>query len=226
MGNINLKYTFNDLKTSTSPVDIYFFLGESYLNNYMPDSALFYYVKYKNKIKQESPFNLDTRINWCVNAIKEMSSPLNVNIENLGNNINTKYFEKHPVVTIDNSVIFFSSTRPLTPAGENDQIDPLTGEHNEDIYYAIKMPSGKWSKPVYFQYNTEKNEFPACLSIDGKMLILSREERDNYDLFYSVFENGQWTEPVSMGSSINSSADEKEASLSKDGNQLYFTSNR
>ena len=88
------------------------------------------------------------------------------------------------------------------------------------------MPSGKWSKPVYFQYNTLKNEFPACLSIDGKMLILSREEKDNYDLFYSVFENGKWTEPVSMGNSINSSADEKEASLSKDGNLLYFSSNR
>ena len=127
MGNINLKYTFNNLKTSTAPVDIYFFLGEAFLNNYMPDSALYYYIKYKNKVKQESPFNLDARINWCVNALKEMSSPLNVNIDNLGNNINSKYFEKHPVVTIDNSVIFFSSTRPLTSSGEKEQIDTLTG---------------------------------------------------------------------------------------------------
>jgi len=226
MVNINIKYSFNNPKTSTAPVDIYFFLGEAFLNNYMPDSALYYYVKYKNRIKQESPFNLDMRMNWCVNALKEMDSPLNVNIDNLGNNINSRYFERHPVVTIDNSVIFFSSNRPLTSAGEKDQTDTLTGEHNEDIYYAIKMPSGKWSKPVYFQYNTSKNEFPACVSTDGKMLILSREERGNYDLFYSVFENGKWTEPVSMGNSINSSADETEASLSKDGNLLYFASNR
>jgi outer membrane protein OmpA-like peptidoglycan-associated protein/tetratricopeptide (TPR) repeat protein len=226
MANINQKYKFNDPKTNTAPIDIYFFLGEAYLNNFLPDSALYCYIKYKNTIKQESPFNLDSRINWCVNALKEMSSPLNVNIENLGNNINTKYFEKHPVVTLDNSVIFFSSTRPVMNSNGNVQTDTLTEGNNEDIYYAIKMPSGKWSKSVYFEYNTLKNEFPACLSVDGRMLILSREERGNYDLFYSIFENGKWTEPVFMGNSINSSADEKEASLSEDGNNLYFTSNR
>jgi len=226
MANINQRYKFNDPKTSAAPVDIYFFLGEAYLNNYMPDSALYCYMKYKNTIKQESSFNLDARINWCVNALKEMSSPLNVNIDNLGNNINSKYFEKHPVVTLDNSVIFFSSTRPGASSAGNESADTLTGERNGDIYYAIKTPSGKWSKPVYFQYNTSKNEFPDCLSVDGKMLIFSREEKNNYDLFYSVFENSNWTEPVSMGNSINTSADEKEASLSEDGNLLYFTSNR
>jgi outer membrane protein OmpA-like peptidoglycan-associated protein/tetratricopeptide (TPR) repeat protein len=226
MGNINLKYTFYNLNTNTAPVDIYFFLGEAFLNNSMPDSALYYYVKYKNKVKQESPFNIDARLNWCVNALNEMSSPLNVNIDNLGNSINSKYFEKHPVVTIDNSVIFFSSTRPLISSGEKEQIDTLTGEQNEDIYYSIKLPGGKWSKPVYFQYNTLNTEYPVCLSIDGKTLFLSRKESDNYDLFYSVFEDGKWNEPLSMGSSINSSADEIEASLSKDGNQFYFSSNR
>ena len=226
MANIDQRYKFSDLKTSTAPVDIYFFLGEAYLNNFMPDSALYCYVKYKNIIKKESPFNLDERINWCVNSLREMSSPLNVNIENLGNNINTKYFEKHPVVTLDNSVIFFSSTRPEPDGAGNGNADTLVVERNEDIYYAIKTTSGVWSKPVSFKYNTSKDEFPDCLSVDGKMLILSRGEKNNYDLFYSVFENGNWTEPVSMGNSINSSADEREASLSEDGNSLYFTSNR
>jgi OOP family OmpA-OmpF porin len=216
MGNINQKYAFKNPKTSSAPVDIYFFLGEAFLNNYMPDSALYYYIKYKNRVKQESPFDLDMRINWCVNAMKEMSTPLNVSVENLGNNINTKYFEKHPVITLDNSVIFFSSTRPVNKEGDQ----------SEDIYYAIRSTSGNWTRPVYFQYNTTKNEYPACLSVDGKMLILCREEKDNYDLFYSVFENGQWTKPVPLGGSVNSSANETGASLSKDGNLLYFSSDR
>jgi len=224
--NINLKYAFNSVNSNTAPVDIYFFLGEAFLNNFMPDSALYYYVKYKNRIKLESPFNLDARMNWCVNALKELSSPLNVNIENLGNNINSVYFEKHPVVTIDNSVIFFSSTRPLTNPDGTVQTRQAEAQTNEDIYYSIKMPSGKWSKLIYFQHNTLKDEFPASLSIDGKMLILSRKMSDNYDLYYSLFEDGKWNDPVPMGGSINSSADETEASLSKDGNTLYFSSNR
>lgn len=218
MENISQKYSFNSVKTSTAPVDIYFFLGEAFLNNYMPDSAIYYYIQYKNKVKQDSPFDLDARMNWCVNAIREISTPLDVSIENLGNNINSLYYERNPVVTVDNSVIFFSSTRPQPVIS--------TGGPNEDIYYAVKMASGSWSKPVYFQYNTSKNEFPACLSIDGKTLILSRKEKDNYDLFYSVFEDGKWSEPKSMGSSINSSENEKEASLSKDGNLLFFSSDR
>src|SRR4030066_2600079 len=216
MGNIDQKYSFRDTKTNNAPVDIYFFLGEAFLNNHMPDSAFFYYIKYKNRVKQDSPFDLDMRVNWCANAMKEMSTPLNVSIENLGNNINTIYFEKHPVVTLDNSVIFFSSTRPIGTGAEQ----------NEDIYYAIKMPSGSWSKHVYFQFNTPKNEFPACLSVDGKMLIICREVKDNFDLFSSIFENGQWTKPVLLNGSVNSSANETGASLSKDGNMLYFSSDR
>jgi outer membrane protein OmpA-like peptidoglycan-associated protein len=216
MGNINAKYEFNNLKTSNAPVDIYFFLGEAFLNNHMPDSALFYYIKYRNRVKEMSPFDLDMRMNWCANAMKEMSTPLNVSIENLGNNVNTKYYEKHPVVTLDNSVLFFSSNRPA----DNEK------EQNEDIYYAIKTAGGSWTRPVYFQHNTAKNEYPVCLSVDGKMLILSREEKDNYDLYYSLFENGQWTKPVTMGSPVNSSSGETGASLSKDGNALYFSSDR
>lgn len=226
MGDINQKYSFNSIKSSSAPVDIYFFLGESFLYNYMPDSAMYYFIKYKNRVKLDSPFDLDARMNWCVNAIREMSSPLNVAIENLGNKINSLYYERNPVVTIDNSVIFFSSTRPKPDAVEDGKTEALDYEFNEDIYYAIKLPSGNWSKPIWFDYNTSKNEFPACLSIDGKTLILSREEKGNFDLFYSVFSDGKWTEPISMGGTINSSEDEKEASISKDGNFLFFSSNR
>jgi WD40 repeat protein len=36
----------------------------------------------------------------------------------------------------------------------------------------------------------------------------------------------EWSEPVNLGTSINSSANEQNATLSKDGLSLYFTSNR
>lgn len=216
MGNISQKYSFRDTKTSNAPVDIYFFLGEAFLNNHMPDSALFYYIKYKNRVKEDSPFDLDMRINWCANAMKEMSSPLNVSIENLGNTINTVYYEKNPVVTLDNSVLFFSSNRPA----DNEK------KQNEDIYYSIKTAGGNWTRPVYFQHNTDQNEYPACVSVDGRMLILAREMKDNYDLFYSLFENSEWTKPLSLGSPVNSSSNETGASLSKDGNTLFFASDR
>lgn len=224
--NVNSKYSFNNSVGVTAPTESLFFLGEAFLHNSLPDSAFYYYVKYKNKVKEESPFNLDARLNWCANAIREMSSPLNVNIDNLGNNINSGYFEMHPVVTLDNSVIFFSSTRPMAGPGEAAISDSSLAALDEDIYFAIKLPSGKWSKPVYFQYNTPGNEFPAAVSADGRLLIISQENDGNNDLYFSTFENGEWKKPQSMGPSINSSGNETEASLTKDGNIIYFCSDR
>lgn len=216
IGNINTKYAFGNTQSSNAPVDLYFFLGEAFLNNHMPDSALFYYIRYKNRVKENSPFDLDMRMNWCANAMKEMSTPLNVSIENLGNTINTVNYERHPVVTLDNSVLFFSSNRPIGNGGGK----------TEDIYFSIRIASGSWTRPVYFEHNTSGDEYPVCVSVDGRMLILSREEKNNYDLYFSTFENGQWTKPVSLGSPVNSSYNETGASLSKDGNTLYFASDR
>ena len=42
----------------------------------------------------------------------------------------------------------------------------------------------------------------------------------------SSFAYSGWSEPVNLGSSINTSANEQNATLSKDGLSLYFTSNR
>jgi outer membrane protein OmpA-like peptidoglycan-associated protein len=219
---IGSKYNFAKQQNGIVPVDILFFIGDVFLHNQQPDSAIYYFVKYQRIVKDETAFDVQGRINFCVNAIREMGTPLNVNIENLGNSINSPGFENNPVVTIDNSVIFFSSNRPAANATSS----ASSGASNYDIYYSLKSPSGKWGKAVYFKYNTDADESPACLSVDGKMLIFSRKVKDNFDLFYSTFENENWTDPKSLGNSINSSADEKEASLSKDGNLLYFSSNR
>ena len=42
----------------------------------------------------------------------------------------------------------------------------------------------------------------------------------------SAFANSEWSAPVNLGASINSAANEQNATLSKDGLSLYFSSNR
>jgi hypothetical protein len=44
-----------------------------------------------------------------------------------------------------------------------------------------------------------------------------------YDIFYSTFENGKWTEPVNMGPNINTTLDEYGPRVTQDGNYLFFT---
>ncbi len=45
------------------------------------------------------------------------------------------------------------------------------------------------------------------------------------DIYVSLKKNGQWTEPINLGATINTSAEELTPSLSEDGKTIYFSSN-
>jgi outer membrane protein OmpA-like peptidoglycan-associated protein len=219
LSNVKDGYSFDNPKIAHAPADAIFFLAEAFMVNNLPDSALFYFNLYKKKARATSTLPADKRINNCINNLRLKASPLNIVAENLGNSINSPYAETHAVVAINNSLLFFASTRPKamqenTAAGDN------------DIYMSVKLPKGTWSKAVVLPFNTTANEHPACITSDGKMLIFARQVNGNYDLYSVSYENGNWSEPQSLGKSINTKADEREASITLDGNYLYFSSNR
>jgi len=58
------------------------------------------------------------------------------------------------------------------------------------------------------------------------MLILSKEDEFNSDIYVSHFIDNRWTKSEPLGSNINTRYWESHASISKDGKTLYFTSNR
>ncbi len=83
----------------------------------------------------------------------------------------------------------------------------------------------------------DKINIPTNLNIDNAQVffyndhfaIFSAELSDGfggYDLYFSVKEGDVWTQPENMGSSVNSAYDELEPTLTHDGQNLYFTSNR
>lgn len=218
--NTKEKYSFSSTKTKHAPIDAIFFLAESFMLNNQPDSALYYYSEYKKRCANATTYPVERRITNCANAIRLQSEPLNIIAENLGNNINSKYAETHPVVALNNSVMFFASHRPK-PNQLNRALDS-----DEDIYMSLKLPKGVWGKATALPFNTSANEHPVCITVDGKMLIFARQIKGQYDLFYSNYNSGSWSEPISLGKSINSKADESEASITLDGKYLYFSSNR
>ena len=65
---------------------------------------------------------------------------------------------------------------------------------------------------------------------DGKSIILSMSESDtddNQDLYVThVQEDGTWSRPVKLGSTINTDGDEHSPFLASDGKTLYFSSDR
>jgi len=78
-------------------------------------------------------------------------------------------------------------------------------------------------------YNKSKN-FYACASADSKVILLSVERDDGKggkDIYISTNIDGiKWSEPVNLGSKINTDGEEEAPFLAADMRTLYFASNR
>lgn len=103
---------------------------------------------------------------------------------------------------------------------------------NQQRVYKPQLYEGELSKgridnirPLPF-INGEYSFTHPALSKDGKMLVFSSDMpggKGGMDLWYSVFENGQWSQPVNLGDSVNTQGDEVFPYLFE--NFLYFSSN-
>lgn len=94
------------------------------------------------------------------------------------------------------------------------------------------MNSGKWGQPQKLAikfFSNESSHISATISKDEKAIIMSiqsYETEGNEDLYVSVKEeNGEWSQPKNMGTTINTYAQEWVPFLSDDMKSLYFTSN-
>lgn len=217
------KYDFFNVTEKNAPYDVLYFLGETYLALNQPDSALWMFFQYEDKFNGNPPISIDRQIRNCINAKNAVKSPRDVTMKNPGKNINSSYAETNPVLTIDNSVMFFASRRAVKDAGK--QISNITGKFDADIYYSRKDASGKWEAPVAFKWNTDKDEMPLYISADGLTLYFSKEIKGQSDIYVSSYVDKVWGSPKAV-SEINSGANETGVSVSADGKYLYFCSDR
>jgi len=115
-----------------------------------------------------------------------------------------------------NNIVYFVSDKP-------------GGKGMHDIYSTV-LENGKWSKPENLSVlNSELDENHLYISNDGNTIYFSSKGHSSvggYDVFKSVKdENGNWTNPVSLGPSINT--EHNEISFSKDfQDNIYFSSDR
>ncbi len=217
------KYDFFDADAKAAPNDALYFLGQSYLTNNQPDSALIMFFQYDDKYNGNPPIPTDKAIRNCINAKNAVKSPRDVTMKNPGKNVNSQYAETNPVLTIDNSVMFFASRRQNKD--NTKKVSDVNGKFDEDIYFTLKDNTGKWETAIPFKWNTLSDEAPLCLSSDGLTLYLRKDVKGQTDVFQSHYIDKVWSEPKPV-SEINSSANETGVSVSADGKYLYFCSDR
>lgn len=229
--DVSKKYIDDEPKEKRASIMAYFFLGQSYHLDGRLDEALKMYDTYesyldpKKKLDKEDLDLVEHYKKQVKNARQMMAAPINVKITNLGDSINSEWPEYSPVITADEQVLYYTTRRPTTTGGEKSEAD---GMYFEDIVVSYKDEKGTWSKPVSISpfINTFSNEATINLTPDGQTLIIYRGDVGNGDLYYSSFDGKDWAIPQKFGSNINTEFWETHASMSRDGNTLYFVSDR
>jgi outer membrane protein OmpA-like peptidoglycan-associated protein len=212
--SLSAKYDFNSIG-SPAPYSSLYFLASTYLEANKPDSALKYFTLYKDR-SETNAINPDREILMAYNAKESDKRLRNVQVKNISPVINSSYSDRNPVVTINNSLLFFSSARTA---------NSTSNSLSEDIYISKKDGQGKWSSPEAFPYNTEFDEAPVFVTIDGKTLYFKKTIKGNTDIYFCQLVNGVWSQPIAF-KEINSDANENGISFTVDGKTLYFSSDK
>ena len=136
---------------------------------------------------------------------------------NLGDSINTATSEYYPSITINDSLFVF--TRRGTGI-------------REDFVESTILPNHEYSKSkiISGSINEEPSKGAINISQDGDWLIFAGNFPSsgfgNFDLYISYQTPQGWSEPINLGSQINTEFWESSPSLSSDKNTLYFSSDR
>lgn len=207
------------------PARLYFDLGQVYHKDLDVAKAI---TAYKNYLKQLDPRDpkvkeAEEQIRICNNAMLILSTPKsNIIIKNLGPEINTPETEYNPVVAADESTMAFTRLR------RNDIKTGPGGDLVEEVFTTYKKDkASQWPIPEKLQLETQFNVGTAGISPDGQNMLLFIGGINNTGNLYSIQKTKTgWTTPATLGNSINSNHLESTASITPDGQTMYFASNR
>jgi hypothetical protein len=158
--------------------------------------------------------------------IFESQNNTNIQIENLGNTINTEFAEYAPLIPVQEDFLIFTSRRKNEVYSQKDPF----GNYFEDIYVSTKF-GDTWQYPVMLDTSINTPLHDACtgLSADGEKLLIYRTSPDlsGGDIYESTLELNKFGTPVLLKTSVNSEKYvETSACYSPDNTTIFFSSNR
>jgi len=132
---------------------------------------------------------------------------------NMGENINSPYWDSQPSLSADGRTLYFVSNRGK--------------KNNHDIFVSYRNSQGDWTpaQPLPPPINTPKDEFSPFIHANGKTLFFASEGHigmGGLDLYSSDFENNQWTTPKNLGYPINNHLDQISIFVTADGKKGYY----
>jgi hypothetical protein len=213
--NINQNYKENNIKETMAPYEVLFYLGNAYRINNQLEEALKIYEKFKHNLdtKVYDIDLVDEQIKACKYAMLKEKEPLDVVFKNLGDNINTRFPDINAVVTPDENTMVYVQQQQL-----------------QDFIFYVEKVNGVWQNPRNLAeelgLDIDTKVYPTSISSDGKELFLYGNDSYLGTIYSSNLVDGRWTKLKKLNDNINTKYWESHASISYDGQTLYFTSNR
>lgn len=221
-------YDPNDPTETKAPIDAMFSLGKAQALNLQLDNAIATYETYQKKLgkKHLRYGEVQRELDMANEAKTQMANPRSYIITNVGPVINKETNDFSPVLSLDESTMFFTSRRLRADTSNSVIRDIDTGELKEDVYVSFKNEDGVWTEPEILNLNTDEHDATISVAPDGQTLFIYRDNYGDGQVLESKLFGETWSTPLLLGSDINSDSWETHATVSADGNTLYFVSDR
>lgn len=137
------------------------------------------------------------------------------NVRNLGDNINTIFWDSHPSLSHTGDTLFFSSDRK-------------GGFGMTDIYYSVKDENGNWlpAKNMGPIINTRGQEVSPFFHNKFNVLYFSSNGHPlnfgDFDIYKTYKQNGNWAEPKNVGPLVNGAGSEYYFTIDSKSEKLYY----
>lgn len=138
---------------------------------------------------------------------------------NLGDNVNSEFWDSGPSISPDKKAVYFSSNR-------------TGGYGGSDLYVSYIQPNGKFGKAINMgkQFNTNGDEAAPFIHSDNQTLYFTSSGLPGYgasDLFVARKNiSGKWNDPENLGYPINTIEHEGSIAVSSDGKNAFYASDR
>ena len=152
---------------------------------------------------------------WLQNAAfaeKAVQDPVPFAPAPLDSNINTEKPEYLPSMSADGQYLVYTTRRQT---------------RNEDIMLSQRADSSWLPGQPVTALNTPFNDSSPSIAANGQSMVFARNDRrNNFDLYYAERRNGRWSTPERLPATVNSGGFDSQPSLSANGQELFFTSDR
>jgi OOP family OmpA-OmpF porin len=134
--------------------------------------------------------------------------------KNLGPQVNSTGWQSQPSLASDGRTLYFVSERP-------------SNYGKKDIWKSTLGEDGQWSLAVNLgpPINSTAHEISPFIHPNGQTLFFASDRTPSmggFDIYYSNYIDGQWSEPVNLGYPINNYKDQVSLFITADGKKAYY----